>query len=202
MNITTIPAWRGFDVWLNRDPRRRPEQISEHSGICHRCDALVDHMAHADPVARTTPWNQNLCPECWERRRSRKRPRHGDTDSRAVGRAVDTDTRGSTCGGGWSNLDRPRSDGREYVNTINVQYQFGELMVHRAEIDALEQGQPLGKRAKQVLADKVPARRFPSRKSIAIATGASEARSGSMVVTSTGHCCWRLRLGIQTLLTG
>ena len=67
MNITTTPTWRGFDAWLNRDPRWRPEQITEHYGVCHQCDALVDRMAHADPVMRATPWNQNLCPECRRR---------------------------------------------------------------------------------------------------------------------------------------
>lgn len=75
MNIIIVPAWRGFDAWLNRDPNRRPEQITEHSGICHKCDTLVDRLAHADPVTRTVPWNQNLCPECWTHRRPRGRPR-------------------------------------------------------------------------------------------------------------------------------
>lgn len=75
MDVASLPAWRGFDAWLNRDPSRRPDQITEHSGICYQCDALVDRMAHADPVTRAPPWNQNLCPGCWANPRPRSRRR-------------------------------------------------------------------------------------------------------------------------------
>ncbi len=75
MAILSLPTWRGFDALLNRDASRWPEQITDQSGICHQCDALVDRMARADPVTRTTSWNENLCPECWAHRRPRSRRR-------------------------------------------------------------------------------------------------------------------------------
>lgn len=75
VNIPTTPTWHAFDAWLNRNPSRRPEQITEDSGICDQCDALVDRMAQADPVTRTMPWNQNPCPECWAHRRPKGRRR-------------------------------------------------------------------------------------------------------------------------------
>jgi hypothetical protein len=38
MDVSKTDLWRGFDVWLNRDRTRSPDEITPNSAICFVCD--------------------------------------------------------------------------------------------------------------------------------------------------------------------